>query len=69
LRRHVRLRHLPTRAMAGLTDGLWHLFASQAAPVRLLRNRGLWLLEHATPLKKALAAQAFGGRDAPRGRA
>jgi 2-polyprenyl-6-methoxyphenol hydroxylase-like FAD-dependent oxidoreductase len=69
LRRHVRQRHLPTRAMAGLTDGLWHLFASQAAPARLLRNRGLWLLERATPLKKALVAQAFGGRDAPRGRA
>ncbi len=69
LRRHVRHRHLPTRAMAGLTDGLWHLFASQAAPARLLRNRGLWLLERVAPLKKALAAQAFGGSDAPRGQA
>jgi 2-polyprenyl-6-methoxyphenol hydroxylase-like FAD-dependent oxidoreductase len=68
LRRHVRQRHLPTRAMAGLTDGLWHLFASHAAPARLLRNRGLWLLDRAAPLKKALAAQAFGGAAASRGR-
>jgi 2-polyprenyl-6-methoxyphenol hydroxylase-like FAD-dependent oxidoreductase len=50
-----------------LTDGLWHLFASQAAPARMLRNRGLWLLERAAPLKKALAAQAFGGTGVPRG--
>jgi len=68
LRRHVRQRHLPTRAMAGLTDGLWHLFASQAAPARVLRNRGLWLLDRAAPLKKALAAQAFGGAGASRDR-
>lgn len=67
LRRHVRQRHLPTRAIASLTDGLWHLFASQAAPARMLRNRGLWLLERAAPLKKALAAQAFGGTGVPRG--
>lgn len=59
LRRYARVRRGPTLAMAAVTDGLWHLFAADAAAWRLLRNRGLGLLDRLGPLKKALAAQAF----------
>ncbi len=58
LRRHVRERALPTHAMGLVTDGLMQLFAQPGAPARELRNRGLSLLNHLSPLKKWLAAQA-----------
>ncbi len=58
LRRHVRERALPTRAMGLVTDGLLQLFAQPGAPARELRNRGLSLLNSLSPLKKWIAAQA-----------
>jgi len=61
LQRYARRRAGPTLAMAQLTDGLLHLFASPAPLVRELRNRGLTLVNHLTPLKRLLAARAFGG--------
>jgi len=60
LRRYVRARALPTAAMAWLTDGLLHLFAPQQPLLRELRNRGLTLLNQATPLKRLLSARAMG---------
>jgi 2-polyprenyl-6-methoxyphenol hydroxylase-like FAD-dependent oxidoreductase len=60
LARYARERAAPTLAMARLTDGLLHLFAHPAPWVKELRNRGLDLVEAATPLKRWLAARAFG---------
>jgi 2-polyprenyl-6-methoxyphenol hydroxylase-like FAD-dependent oxidoreductase len=61
LQRYARRRIGPTLAMAGLTDGLLHLFASPAPLARELRNRGLSLVDHLTPLKRLLAARALDG--------
>ena len=59
LRRYARERWLPTRAMGGLTDGLLHLFANDDPMLRLLRNRGLGLLDAARPLKRLLTQRAL----------
>ena len=61
LQRYARRRIGPTLAMAGLTDGLLQLFAQPAPAVRELRNRGLSLVNHLTPLKRLLAARALDG--------
>jgi 2-polyprenyl-6-methoxyphenol hydroxylase-like FAD-dependent oxidoreductase len=61
LARFARRRHAPTRAMGAVTDGLLHLFAHEAPFVKALRNRGLAAVERLAPLKRALAARAFGG--------
>ncbi len=60
LARHARQRQAATRAMGWVTDGLLHLFSHPSPAARELRNRGLTLLNHLAPLKRALAAQAFG---------
>jgi len=59
LRRYERARHLPTRAMGQLTDGLLQLFSNGQAPVRELRNRGMGLVNRLTPLKRWLTAHAL----------
>lgn len=59
LRRYERERAAPTLAMAGLTDALWQLFATPAAPLRELRNRGLALVNHVAPVKRWLTARAL----------
>lgn len=59
--RYARRRALPTRAMATVTDGLWQLFAHPLPLVKELRNRGLTLVEHLPPLKRALTRAALGG--------
>ncbi|MFM8769666.1 MAG: FAD-dependent monooxygenase [Rubrivivax sp.] len=59
LRRYARRRHLPTLAMAGVTDSLWTLFAHESALVREVRHRGLQVMERLGPLKKALTARAL----------
>jgi len=59
LRRYVRERALPTWAMGRMTDGLLHLFAQPSPAVRELRNRGLDLVNHLTPLKRWLTARAL----------
>ena len=59
LRRYARRRHLPTLAMAGVTDSLWSLFAHESALVREVRHRGLQVMERLGPLKKALTAHAL----------
>ena len=59
LRRYARERAAPTLAMGRLTDSLWQLFASPAPAVRELRNRGLNLVNHLSPLKRWLTARAL----------
>ncbi len=59
LRRYARDRWLATRAMAGVTDTLLHLFASQQGLARELRNRGMGLLDHVAPIKRWLVGQAL----------
>ncbi len=59
LRRYERARWLPTRAMAGLTDGLLHLFETDQGLVRELRNTGMGLLNQWRPVKRWLVGQAL----------
>jgi ubiquinone biosynthesis UbiH/UbiF/VisC/COQ6 family hydroxylase len=59
LRRYARQREWPTKAMAGLTDGLLHLFADERAPVRDLRNAGMALVQRLGPVKRWLIGHAL----------
>ena len=59
LRRYARARVAPTWAMGQLTDGLLQLFAHPAPAVRELRNRGMSLVNHLSPLKRWLTARAL----------
>jgi 2-polyprenyl-6-methoxyphenol hydroxylase-like FAD-dependent oxidoreductase len=59
LRRYARRRSLATRAMAGTTDGLWSLFASNDPALRELRNRGMSLVNQMAPLKRWLVGHAL----------
>ena len=59
LRRHARRRHLPTLAMAGVTDALWHLFAHESTLLREARHHGLQWMDRLGPVKKALTARAL----------
>jgi 2-polyprenyl-6-methoxyphenol hydroxylase-like FAD-dependent oxidoreductase len=61
LRRFARARAWPVRSMSWLTDALVHGFASEHAWARELRNRGMTLVDRATPAKRWLAAQALDG--------
>jgi len=60
LARAARERVAPTLAMAGVTDGLWHLFAHPHPLVRSLRNRGMNLLNQLPLLKRSLTKRAIG---------
>jgi 2-polyprenyl-6-methoxyphenol hydroxylase-like FAD-dependent oxidoreductase len=59
LRRYARQREWPTKAMAGLTDGLLHLFADERAPVKDLRNAGMALVQRLGPVKTWLISRAL----------
>jgi 2-polyprenyl-6-methoxyphenol hydroxylase-like FAD-dependent oxidoreductase len=59
LRRHVRERAGPTRAMGWVTDGLLHLFAHPQPLARELRNRGMGLLNQMAPIKRFLTHRAL----------
>lgn len=59
LRRYARERWLATQAMVGVTDTLIHLFSSRQGVARELRNRGMGLLNHASPIKRWLIGQAL----------
>ena len=59
LRRYARERAAPTWAMGQVTDGLLRLFADDAPALRELRNRGLTLVNHLSPLKRWLTARAL----------
>ncbi len=60
LARYARARIAPTWAMARVTDTLLRLFAAQSPWVKEIRNRGLTLVNHASPVKRALTARATG---------
>ncbi|MDC8783954.1 FAD-dependent monooxygenase [Roseateles koreensis] len=60
LRRYVRARQADTWAMGELTDGLLKVFASEAAPLRTLRNTGMNALNALPPLKRWLTRHALG---------
>ena len=60
LARYARERETATRAMLGLTDGLLALFSHPAPWAKELRNRGLGLVNAATPLKRWLTGRALG---------
>lgn len=60
LARYARERDTPTRAMLGMTDGLLQLFSHPSPWARELRNRGLGLVNAATPLKRWLTSRALG---------
>ena len=60
LERHARERDGPTRAMLALTDGLLRLFSRPEGWAKELRNRGLGLVNSATPLKRWLTGRALG---------
>jgi len=60
LARHARARAADTLAMGWLTDGLLHLFAHPAPWAKELRNRGLGLVNHLPPIKRALTRAALG---------
>lgn len=59
LRRHVRERAGPTRAMGWVTDNLLHLFANPQPLARELRNRGMGLLNQLAPIKRFLTQRAL----------
>ncbi|MGC4062225.1 MAG: FAD-dependent monooxygenase [Aquabacterium sp.] len=59
LRRYARQREWPTKAMAGLTDGLLHLFADERPPVKDLRNAGMALVQRLGPVKRWLIGHAL----------
>ena len=59
LRRYERERLVPTWAMGQLTDGLLQLFSHPAPVARELRNRGLSLVNHLSPVKRWLTARAL----------
>ncbi|NWG76383.1 MAG: 2-octaprenyl-3-methyl-6-methoxy-1,4-benzoquinol hydroxylase, partial [Rubrivivax sp.] len=60
LARYARERRGPTHDMARITDGLLHLFATDAPGARELRNRGLTLVDHLPVLKRWLTGRALG---------
>ena len=59
LRRYERQREWPTKAMAGLTDGLLHLFADDRSPIKDLRNAGMMLVQRLGPVKSWLIGRAL----------
>ena len=59
LARYARKRRLGTLAMAGGTDALWHLFASELPGARELRNHGMSLVDRVAPLKRWLIGRAM----------
>jgi 2-polyprenyl-6-methoxyphenol hydroxylase-like FAD-dependent oxidoreductase len=60
LRRYERARREDVLAMTVVTDGLERLFNNRVAPISWLRNRGLNLVDRASPLKRLLIQRALG---------
>jgi 2-octaprenyl-6-methoxyphenol hydroxylase len=60
LRRFQAWRRLDTSLMAMATDGLNRLFSNDVAPVRIIRDIGLGLVDRMPQLKSALITQASG---------
>ncbi len=60
LARYARLRKEDVLLMQLTTDGLQRLFSSELAPLRLLRNAGMSLVDKLPLLKRRLIAHALG---------
>ena len=60
LRRYERARREELLAMTVVTDGLKRLFNNRLPPLAWLRNRGLNLVDRASPLKQRLIQRALG---------
>ncbi len=60
LRRYQRWRHGDNHAMQRAMDGIKGLFGASAAPLRLMRNTGLNVVDRSGPLKSVLARHAMG---------
>lgn len=60
LARYQRRRKGENLAMMAAMEGFQNLFASNAAPLRMLRNIGMRWLDKAVPLKRQVIARAMG---------
>ncbi len=60
LRRYERARKGGNMAMLGLMDAFKRTFSNEILPLRLARNLGLSLADHAGPLKSLLVRRAMG---------
>ena len=60
LERYQRWRRVDTVTLAAVTDGLNRLFSNSIAPIKLVRDIGLKLVDNAPPLKKLLMRHAMG---------
>lgn len=60
LQRYQRRRQGENLAMMAAMEGLKRLFAADPLPLRLLRNRGLSLVDRSAPLKRWLIGRASG---------
>jgi len=59
LGRYVRQRDWPTKSMQAVTDGLWRLFGARDPLTRLVRNRGMGLLNDFAAAKSLLMQPAM----------
>ena len=67
LERYERWRRFDSALSATMMDGLNRLFSNDSAPLRVLRDLGLGLVDRMPPLKDALIRQAAGlGGEIPR---
>jgi 2-octaprenyl-6-methoxyphenol hydroxylase len=60
LARYQQWRRFDTALMAAVTDNLNRLFSNDVAPVRVVRDIGLGLVDRMAPIKDALIARAAG---------
>jgi 2-octaprenyl-6-methoxyphenol hydroxylase len=65
LGRYERWRRFDSAFSAAVMDGLNRLFSNDAAPLRVLRDLGLGLVDRAPPLKRFLAREAAGATGTP----
>lgn len=68
LRRYRRTRAEPVMAMSLVTDGLFRLFASPAAPMMVARNLGMRIVDRMPFLKRQLIVGASGKSPRAQGR-
>ncbi len=60
LERYQRWRRFDNVALMAVTDGLNRLFSTDLAPVRLIRDLGLGIVNSLPPLKRVFMRHAMG---------
>lgn len=60
LARYARWRRFDSMALVAVTDGLTRLFSNDVAPLRLVRDLGLGLVDRIAPLKRVFMFHAMG---------